>query len=77
MEILHKQGKDNVVVDALSWKDEEVKAYVILVVVPDWFDEIQGEYVKDLDTCSLIKVRDSNGGMTSFGIREIMLKPHI
>ena len=35
MEILHKRGKDNVVVDALSQKEEEVKAYAILVAVPD------------------------------------------
>ena len=58
MEILHKKGKDNVVVDALSWKDEEVKAYAILVPVPDWLDEIRGEYAKDPDTCFLIN--DSN-----------------
>ena len=77
MEILHKRGKDNVVVDALSLEDEEVKAYAILVTVPDWLDEIQGEYVKDPDTCALIndprllfKVQGSNGGMASFGIKE-------
>ena len=40
MEILHKRGKGNVVVDALSQKDEEVKAYATLVAVPDWLDEI-------------------------------------
>ena len=40
MEILHKRGKDNVVVDALSRKDEEVKAYIISVAVPEWLDEI-------------------------------------
>ena len=35
MEILYKRGKDNVVVDALSRKDEETKAYAISVAVPD------------------------------------------
>ena len=45
MEILHKQGKDNVVVDALSLKDEEVEAYANSVAVPDWLDEIRGEYM--------------------------------
>ena len=35
MEILHKRGKNNVVVDALSRKDEEVKAYAISIAVPD------------------------------------------
>ena len=54
MEILHKRGKHNVVVDALSWKDEEVKAYAIWVAVPDWLDEIQGEYAKEPDTYTLI-----------------------
>ena len=54
MEILHKWGKDNLVVDSLSWKEKEVKPYAILVAVPDWLDEIQGEYAKDPDTCALI-----------------------
>ena len=40
MEILHKRGRDYVVADALSRKDEEVKAYAILVAVLDWLDEI-------------------------------------
>ena len=60
MEILHKRGKDNVVVDALSRKDEEIKAYAISMVVPDLLDEIQGEYAKDPDTCALIN--DHNQG---------------
>ena len=58
MEIQHKRGKDTVVVDALSQKYEEVKAYVILVEVPDWLDEIWGEYANDTYTCALIN--DSN-----------------
>ena len=41
MEILHKRGKDNVVVDALSQKDEEVKAYAISTAILDWLDEIE------------------------------------
>ena len=35
MEILHKKGKDNLVVDALSRRDEEDKVFAILVAVPD------------------------------------------
>ena len=54
MEILHKRGRDNVIVDALSQKYEEVKDYAILVAVLDWLGEIRGEYAKDPDTCSLI-----------------------
>ena len=60
MEILHKRGKDNVVVDSLSRKDEEVKAYAISVADLDWLDEIRGEYAKDPDTRALIN--DPNQG---------------
>ena len=60
MEILHKRGKDNVVVDAFSQKDEEVKAYAISIAIPYWLNEIWGEYSKDPDTCTLI--RDPNRG---------------
>ena len=54
MEILHKRGKENVVADALSRKDEEVKAYATSIAVPNWLDEIRGEYAQDPDTCTLI-----------------------
>ena len=54
MEILHKRGKDNVVVYALSRKDGEVKASAISVAVPDWLNEIRGEYAKDAHTSTLI-----------------------
>lgn len=47
LEILHKKGKDNVVADALSRKDEEPTLLAILVVVPEWLNEIQSEYAKD------------------------------
>ena len=60
MEILHKWGRNTVVDDALSRKDEEVKAYAISFVVPDWLDEIWGEYAKDPDTYTLIN--DPNQG---------------
>ena len=60
MEILHKRGRDNVVVDALSRKDEEVKAYAISVAVPNRLDEIRSEYAKDPNTCALIN--DPNRG---------------
>ena len=34
MDILHKKGKDNVVADALSRKDEEVQVYAVSMVIP-------------------------------------------
>ena len=60
MEILHKRGKDNVVVDALSQKDEEVKAYAISIAIRDWLNEIRCEYAKDPNTSALIN--DPNQG---------------
>ena len=39
MEILHKRGKDNLVVDSLSRKDE-VQTYAISIVIPEWLDKI-------------------------------------
>ena len=60
MEILHKKGKDNVIANTLSQKDEEVMAYAISVAVPYWLDKIWGEYSKDPNTCALIN--DPNQG---------------
>jgi len=54
MEILHKKGKDNVVADALSRRDEEDKVFAISVAVPDWLNDIRSEYVKNPETCSII-----------------------
>jgi hypothetical protein len=60
MEIIHKKGKDNVVADALSRKDEEVNAYATTVVIPDWLDEIRLEYAKDPESNSIINNLDQN-----------------
>jgi len=74
MKILHKKGKDKITVDALSWKDEESLSLVVLIVVPEWLNEIQIEYEKNLETCAIINnlVQDSKyeWKMTSFGIKE-------
>ena len=59
MEILHKRGKDNLVGDALSRKDE-VQTYAISFVILEWLDEIRREYAKYPNTCALIK--DPNRG---------------
>jgi len=59
MEILHKRGKDNLVVDALSRKDE-VQTYAISIVIPEWLDEIRREYAKDPNKHALIE--DPNRG---------------
>ena len=54
MDILHKKGRDNIIADALSRKDEEMIAYVVLVIILEWLDEIRLEYAKDPEACSNI-----------------------
>ena len=54
LDVLHKIGKDDVVVDALSRRDEEAKSCTISIAIPEWLDEIRSEYAKDPDTYALI-----------------------
>jgi hypothetical protein len=48
-EIIYKKGKQNVVADALSRKDEDVEAflYAILIIQPDWIIEARDEWKND------------------------------
>jgi hypothetical protein len=45
-EIIYKKGKQNVVVDALSRKDEYVETFlcVILIIQLDWIIEVRDEW---------------------------------
>ena len=54
MEIIHKKGKDNVVADALSKKDEEMNSYLVTVVIPEYLDEIRSECARDPETSEII-----------------------
>lgn len=54
LEILHKKGKENVVADALSRKDDDHTTCVAVIVVLEWLDEIRAKYVKDKDCDSMI-----------------------
>jgi hypothetical protein len=54
MEILHKRGKDNIVADALSRKEEEAHVFAVSIVIPKWLNEIRTEYAKNPETCSII-----------------------
>ena len=54
MEILHKIGKDNILVDALSRKDEKTQAFAISITILESLDEIRTEYEKNPETCSII-----------------------
>jgi hypothetical protein len=40
IEILHKRGIHNIVVDALSRKDQETQFFAISIAIPKWLDEI-------------------------------------
>ena len=55
MEIIHKKGKENVVADALSRKDEDITSYSISVAILEWLNEIRSEYAKDPETSTIIK----------------------
>jgi hypothetical protein len=56
-EIVCKKGKKNVVADALSRKDEDVKAFLcaILVFQPDWIIEARDEWKNDEKVWTLIQ----------------------
>ena len=45
-EMIYKKGKQNVVTNALSRKDEDVEAslYAISIIQPDWIAEARNEY---------------------------------
>jgi hypothetical protein len=56
-EIIYKNGKQNVVVDALSRKDEDVEAFLcaISIIQPDWIIEARDEWKNDENVWTLIQ----------------------
>ena len=56
-EIIYKKGKQNVVEDALSRKDEDVEALLcaISIIQPDWINEARYEWNKDEEVWPLIQ----------------------
>jgi hypothetical protein len=52
-----KKGKQNVVADALSRKDEYVEAFLsaILIIQPDWIIEARDEWKNDEKVWNLIQ----------------------
>jgi hypothetical protein len=56
-EIIYKKGKQNVVADALSRKDEDVEAFLcaISIIQPDWIVEARDEWKNDEKVWSLIQ----------------------
>jgi hypothetical protein len=67
-EIVYKKGKQNVVVDALSRKDEDVEAFIcaISIIQPDWIIEARDEWKNDKKVWTLIQrlQQDSNASDT-------------
>ena len=48
-EIIYKEGNQNVLVDALLRKDEDVEALfcAIYIIQPDWINKARDEWKKD------------------------------
>ena len=56
-EIIYKKGKQNVVANALSRKDEDVEALicVISIIQPDWINEARDEWKNVKEVGALIQ----------------------
>jgi len=56
-EIIYKKGKQNVVANALSRKDEDVKALfcAISIIQPDWINEARDEWKNEKELRELIQ----------------------
>jgi hypothetical protein len=68
-EIVYKKGKQNVVADALSRKDEDVEAflYAISIIQPDWIIEARDEWKNDEKVWTLIeRLQQDSGASDTF-----------
>ena len=56
-EIIYKKGKQNVVADALSRKDEDVEAFLCAISISqqDWMNEERDEWKNDKEVWELIQ----------------------
>lgn len=52
--IIYKKGKENVVVDALSKREEEPSLNSLSMVTPTWINEVREEWEQDLEAQQLI-----------------------
>ena len=68
-EIIYKKGKQNVVADALSRKDEDVEAflYAISIIQPDWIIQARDEWKNDEKVWTLIeRLQQDSGASDTF-----------
>jgi hypothetical protein len=68
-EIIYKKGKQNVVADALSRKDEDVEAFLcaISIIQPDWIIEARDEWKNDEKVWTLIeRLQQDSGASDTF-----------
>ena len=75
-EIMYKMGKQNVVADALSKKDEDVEAllYAISIIHPDWIAEARDEWKNDEEIWTLIlKLRQDPSASNTFTWKDDLL----
>jgi hypothetical protein len=68
-EIVYKKGKQNVVADALSRKDEDVESFLcaISIIQPDWIIEARDEWKNDEKVWTLIeRLQHDSGASDTF-----------
>jgi hypothetical protein len=68
-EIVYKKGKQNVLADALSRKDEDVEAFLcaISIIQPDWIIEARDEWKNDEKVWTLIeRLQQDSGASDTF-----------
>jgi len=64
--IQYKKGKENIVADALSQREEEGTCKAITIVVPDWVKEVpesyeKSEWIKALQTQLAVRHVNAQG----------------
>ena len=78
-EIIYKKGKCNVVVDALSRKEEEIEGSLCVISIPqcDWVEEARAEWKQDQEVCKIIqKLHEHPSSLDNFVWKNDLLWYH-